>query len=223
MCPLLSLIAAHNKQQFFRSCRWWSGGKLLIQIYPLYFCSCDNLHFWSWTDPTPSLYFTRFIDCQLVLLLNIAEILLTWHWTIGSHIDEDSNSKRHCCVYKTFDCHLQKFSKLGRDLKFNLLYPLKYCQRSLYHGGCSLLHTCYPLWPMTRDSILTNWQPLSRRRVEQLCGFKPSQPSLITSYMKQIDQVGRLNLVLFVWWCLTPLSLIFPLYRGGQFYWWRKL
>ena len=27
---------------------------------------------------------------------------------------------------------------------------------------------------------------------------------------------------LFVWWCLTPLSIIFQLYRGSQFCCWKK-
>ena len=37
------------------------------------------------------------------------------------------------------------------------------------------------------------------------------------SYQIDIFQYEGLGL-----WCLTPLSIIFHLYRGGQFYWWRK-
>jgi hypothetical protein len=41
----------------------------------------------------------------------------------------------------------------------------------------------------------------------------------IACYFKWV----KMGCLKFAWWCVTPLSAIFQLYRGGQCYWWTKL
>jgi hypothetical protein len=51
-----------------------------------------------------------------------------------------------------------------------------------------------------------------------------TDPSYLTptSFPNTFDQVLIFSILVYGLWCLTPPSTTVQLYRGGQFYWWRK-